>query len=122
MAIRTNIGLGVTDLGATGADVVLIQPSTLGIERIAVTAMTLHETAGTATTVVNLFESPDLTSASGTRIAQVTLSADETLDVTAIIGQGYTTTQNIIANISTAAINAGDVNARTTVVTYTEGN
>lgn len=113
MSIKGNVGQAVLGLAAFGDDSTVIDFS----DRVAITAMSLHNTVATDRTV-HFFESPDTTSASGTRIAVHTLPAGESVDLGEIIGQGYLPTQNIIAVVQTVGI-ADDLNVKLTYILYT---
>lgn len=93
MTIRGNLQLGTVDIGTT--DTVLIQ-TLAPLTRQAITAFTLHETAAAAVSV-SFYSSPDLTSASGDRIAVIALAADETLIVSELIDQSFPVGFNLIA-------------------------
>lgn len=93
MAIKSNVGIPLVSIAVT--DTTLLNP-VAPVERIAVTACSLHNTTAAAITVT-LWESPDLTSASGDEIAVYAIGGDESVDVEEIIGQGYAVGRNIIA-------------------------
>jgi hypothetical protein len=112
MAIRSDIDFGLVDVG-TG-DTTVVQIPT-GIERIGITAAIAHNTTG-GDLDLTLWESPDLTSASGDEIAFYAIPGGESVDIIELIGQGYEGT-NIIAQGSGAG-----VNFRATVITYSEGD
>lgn len=113
MAIRGNVDGGVINVLAS--DTVIVEPSSLAaVERIAVSGLSLHNTA-VATVIVQLYQSPDLTSASGDRLAYYSLAPDESADVTELIGQGFV--ENIIA-----VGDAAGVNAKVSYTTYTAGD
>lgn len=101
MSVRGNLGSPAIVVGV--ADTVIYQP-TLPVERVAVSALNVFNTG--ATNVIQFFVSPDLTSAAGTLIAEVKVGTNKTVDVSAIIGQGYEVGENIIAQASIAGSSA----------------
>lgn len=114
MAIKGNLSTGVQDLAATDTDISLHDLS----NRSAIMGFSLFNiTSGDIT--VNIFESPDGTSAAGTWVATYVLPGTSSTDVIECIGQGYAATINLVARIPTAAVNAGDVNAKLTYTIYT---
>lgn len=115
MTIRGNIGLGVVDIG-TGDTVLLNVADLVGIERVAVSVASLHNTDTVATINVTIFESPDLTSAAGKAVATLTISPSYEEDINAIIGQGYESSKLI------AVADAVGTNARLSVTTYDGGD
>lgn len=112
MTIRGNIGSSPIDILAT--DTTILDPISGSVERVSVSGFSLHSTA-VGTVTVTIYESPDLTSASGTAVAYYSLSQNESVDVNECIGQGYT--QNIIAVASGVG-----VNAKISYTTYTSGD
>ena len=110
MAVKGRVGLPIIDVLA--ADTTVLQPASPNT-RVAVSAFSLYnDTAGNVT--VDIYESPDLTSASGEKVAQYVVAANSSEDVIECIGQGYAINQNLIA--------VGDlvgVNAKVTVTEYT---
>lgn len=116
MSIKGNIGQESLDLAATGADTVVINFDT----RVAITDCSLHN-QGSIDAEVWFFSSPDLTSASGKRVAVSFLASNDVLSSRQIdeIRQGYEPTENIIAVVQTAAVSAGDVNIKITYTEYT---
>ena len=113
MTIKGNVDGGVIDVLAS--DTVIVEPGSLAaVERIAVSGLSLHNTA-VGTVIVKLYQSPDLTSASGDRLAYYSIAPNESADITELMGQGFLT--NIIA--------VGDaigVNAKVSYTTYTAGD
>ena len=110
MAIKGRVGLGVTDIIAGDTSVLIpADPNS----RVAVVAFSLYNTTG-ANVTVDLFESPDTTSAAGKQIATYDIAADSSELVVECIGQGYELNENIIAVGS-----AVGVNARITQTEYT---
>lgn len=102
MSIKSNVGIPLVSIAVT--DTTLLNP-VAPVERIAVTACVLHNTNAAARTVT-LWESPNLTSASGVEIAVYVIGPDESVDVEEIIGQGYAVGRNIIAQASGTGVNA----------------
>jgi hypothetical protein len=96
MAIKSNVGIPLVAIGV--GDTTVLNP-VAPVQRIAVTACVLHNTNAAARTVT-LWESPNLTSASGTEIAVYEIGPDESADVEEILGQGYAVGRNIIAQAS----------------------
>lgn len=96
MAIKSNVGIPLVAIAVT--DTTVLNP-VAPVERIAVTASVLHNTDAASRTVT-IWESPNLTSASGTEIAVYDIGPDESADIEEIIGQGYAVGRNIIAQAS----------------------
>ena len=117
MAILSNVGAPPIDLAAFSLDTTILDIAA----RIAVTAMSIHNTAG-ANRIVEIYVSPDTTSASGKRIALYDIVADASIDVGELIGQGIVETDAVIAVQQTAAAVAGDLNCTVTHILYTEGS
>lgn len=109
--IFTRVSGGVTDIAA--ADTTISNPTD---NRIAITAFSIHNTTAVSVTV-DIYESPDLTSASGKRVAQYAVGANASVDVAEVIGQGYVVGENIIAVGS-----AVGTNARYTFTDYTNAS
>ncbi len=103
MGIKGNVGIGVIQIGTI--DTTLLDPDYGTRVRAAVTGAYLHNSSG-VTIIVEIFESPDLTSASGERIDYYSIDANESADISSIIGQGFSSTQNIIAIADVAGVNA----------------
>lgn len=116
MAVRGNVSDGLVELAAASSDTTLLQP-TVAFNRWAVTAAVLSNTQA-ANRVVELYESPNTTSASGTLITTYTIAANSTVLVEEIIGQSYESGQNIIAVQTTGGASLGDVVSRITYTTY----
>lgn len=114
MAIFGNFGLEVVSVAA--ADTTLVSNSALpDTERYAVSAMNVHNTTSTTKTI-SVYESPNLTSASGERVAQIKIPANSSKDIDQVIGQGYENL-NIIA-----VADAIGLNVKTTVILYNAGD
>lgn len=114
MTIKSNVGVAAVSILTT--DTTLLNP-VAPLERIACTAMSLHNTDAAANITVTLYESPNLTSASGKEIAVYRLGPFSSADVNEVIGQGYAVGRNIIAKAS-----ATGVNAVSTVTNYDGGS
>jgi len=112
MAIRVNIGLNPVVISTPG-DQILYQLPT-GIDRFHVGAANLYNPDVANTATINVFISPDLTSAAGNKVAEIKLSALDDIDINAIIGQGYT--GNIILTTDIA------VTGTITVTEYSAGS
>ena len=100
MAILGNVGLGVTPILTT--DTVLIDVSSLpnSPDRVGITGATIHNDGSAAGPVVaQFFLSPDLTSASGTRIYHVSIADNATAEITGLIHQAVSTGENVISPI-----------------------
>lgn len=116
MSIKGNIGQDTRDLGASLADTTIINFA----NRVAITEFSLHN-LGSIDAEVWFFASPDLTSASGKRVAVTFLATDDirsSYQVTELL-QGYEPGENIIAVVQTAAVSIGDVNIKLTYTEYT---
>jgi hypothetical protein len=112
MSIRGNVGVGT--VAVLAGDTTLYDPPAT-VERYAISALSLHNTTAAPVTVT-LYNSPNLTSASGVRNAQYAIPANQSVDVVELIGQGFTT-RNIIA------VGSGvGVNATMSVTTYDGGD
>lgn len=114
MAIKGNVGLGVIPVLTT--DTVLLETDDGSRERVAVSASYLHNDGG-VTIIIEIFVSPDLTSASGDRIDYYSIADNESVDISGIIAQGFGSTENIIAVADVVGCNA-----LTTIVEYTGGS
>lgn len=112
MAIQANKDLGLIEVATSDTTLATVGAS---FERLDVTACVLHNPTGAAVTVT-LYESPDLTSASGQQVAAYTVAAGESEQVFEVLGQGYETT-NLIATASAAG-----TYAKVTATTYSEGD
>ena len=114
MAIQGNLSAGVQELAASNGDKSLHNIAF----RTAITGFSLFNTTA-VNVVVEIYESPNGTSASGEQVAQYTMAPDSSVDVVECIGQGYAASIQIIAKITTAGINAGDVTGKVTYTRYT---
>lgn len=120
MAIRTGISAAVIELAAATTDTVILAGQAAG-SRAAVSALSLFNTSG-ANRDVEIYESPDNTSASGTLVATVSLAALESYQVAECIGQGFASGQRLIAVQTTGGAALGDVTAKLTYTVYTAGS
>ncbi len=114
MAIKGNVGTGI--IAILASDTTLLDAASGTRERAAVTAAYMHNTSA-STVTVNIYISPDLTSASGAIIDTYSMNAGSTMDISGIIGQGFGPTNNIIAVGSGTGINA-----YLTIIEYTAGS
>lgn len=110
MAVKANQSDGVIDVALS--DTTILQPT--GV-RYAVTAAFLTNTASAARNII-VYESPDLTSASGKPVAYITLDSQEALPIEEVIGQSYRIGTNLIAVAQNGS--SGDVKARLTYTAY----
>lgn len=101
MSIKGKIGSSVISLGAA-VDTVLLD---ITADRVSISSGILHNN-GAGTIIVDIYVSPDLTSASGSRIGQYTIAVDELKQIDCLIGQGFSSAENIIANADVAGCNA----------------
>lgn len=117
MAIVGNVGVLTTDIGAVGIDTVVFDFT----NRIAVSAFSIHNTL-TANRTVSVYASPNLTSASGKRVAVYNFGPDDSFDINEVIGQGYAAQENVIVVQDTAGGVLGDLNFKLTYTNYTGGS
>lgn len=113
MSIKGNVGIG--SIAVAAADTTIYQPVS-PVQRYAISAFSLHNT-NAANVTVTVFNSPNLTSASGVRNASYTIAPNQSVDVIELIGQGFATGRNIIAVGSLTG-----VNATMSVTTYDGGD
>lgn len=90
MGIFTGRTVGTIDLGGASADIPIIDTT----DAIGVNAFNIKNNSA-AGRVIDIYSSPNLISASGTKVATLTLAAGKSGDVGEVIGQNYT--DNIIA-------------------------
>jgi len=121
MAIQSNLSVAPIDLVATATGDTTLIASVASPSRQAVTGFSLFNTQATAR-AVDIYESPNTTSASGKKIATYTIDALSSVDVVEIIGQGLSAGQNIIGRQTTSAAALGDVNCKRTTTSYTAGS
>lgn len=113
MTIKGNVGIG--SISVLAADTTIYDPPA-SVERYAVSAFSVHNTTGAAVTV-SIYNSPDLTSASGVRNAQYAVPANQSVDIVELIGQGFSSSRNIIAVGSAIGLRA-----TMSVTTYDAGD
>ena len=121
MSIQGNLSNGTIDLLATASGDTVLFDKTV---RTTITAMSIFNTTG-ADRELEIYRSPDLTSANGTLIATYTLgftAADNSADVGELIGQGLTADENIIGVQITGAAALADINCSITYTQYTGGS
>ncbi len=94
--ITGNVGTGTISVGTS--DTTLLDPDSGDRDRAAVSAAWLHNDGSAGGNVtVEIFVSPDLTSASGERVDRYVVGDNASVDISGIIGQGFSATGNIIA-------------------------
>lgn len=103
MAIFGNLPQNPIDVGTS--DTTIINVGGTIYTRIAISALSLHNTTGASITV-ELYHSPDATSASGERVANVSVPANSSEDVNSLIGQAVNNTRFIVAVGDAAGCNA----------------
>lgn len=99
MAIKSNVGVGVISVLAT--DTVIYQ-LTAPVERYAITSCNAYNSNASAVTL-EVYISPNATSASGKLVSKITIPASQDFDINAILGLG--TNQNVIAKGSLTGVN-----------------
>ena len=114
MSIKGNLGQAVLDINASGVDTTVLDYS----NRTAVSALSFYNTTG-ANADIEIYYSPNTTSASGTLIATNAIAANTSWLPIEVIGQGFTSSENIIVVNTTGGAGAGDVNAKLTYINYT---
>jgi len=117
MAIQSGKTDGVTPLNGTGGDKILHNQAT----RSQVTAFNLKNNAAIEVTV-GLYVSPTSASSAGDLVAEITIEAGGSADVLELIGEGVLAALFIVANITTSAINNGDVLSSLTYTVFTESS
>lgn len=116
MAILGNLTSGAQDLNAVSVDTVLHSIS----NRTAVVAFSIFNTQASERTI-DIYESPDDTSASGTRISTYTMQEGDSAIVIESIG-GFSAGSRIIGVQTTGGASSGDLNAKITYTEYTDGS
>lgn len=114
MAIKGNTSAGIQQLGASSADTVLHNVA----NRTAITAFVIQNNFG-ANATVEIYSSPDGTSAAGELVADYTIADGESVHVEEVIGQGYAANRRIIAVVTTSSVLAGDLVSQITYTLYT---
>jgi hypothetical protein len=115
MGIKSGLSVGPIEVAASSTDTPIHAP---GAFRTAVTASVITNNAAINVTV-QIYESPNATSASGELLETITLAPSEEQDVISIVGQGFQASQQIIARVTTAAVILGDVISKLSYTMYT---
>lgn len=113
MAIKSGLSLGVVSVG-TSDTTMFEQDSISNIQRYAVEAASIHNTTTSTISDIAIYESSDLTSASGERLALYSLGGGQSKDVFELIGHGFEDKNLIILAGATG------VNSLVTVTTYND--
>jgi hypothetical protein len=121
MAIKSNVSSAPIDLAAVSTDTTLVA-AVLAPARLAITGLSIFNTTASTQLAVDIFESPDTTSAAGKKIASYTLDGNTSIDVVELIGQGLSSGRNIIGRQTTSGATSGQLNAKITVTQYTAGS
>lgn len=100
MSIRSKVGVDVVDIGTTDT-VILTVPEV----RQSVSAMSLHNTTSGTSIPVEIYISPDATTAGGTRVAYYNIPGNDSYDVSELIGQGFKSTEYVVAIADVVGIN-----------------
>lgn len=116
MSIRGNIGQPVVTVLNTDTT---IYAKGSAIERYAVTAFSCFNNSA-APVDINIFISPNLTSASGKKLGQYSIPANSDVDINSIVGQGFGTGNDL--NVIATASTTGVINAKITIITYDGGD
>lgn len=111
MAIKSNVGAGIISVGV--GDTVIYQ-LTSPTERYCITECNAYNTTSSPITL-EVYISPNSTSASGNLVSKLIIPASQDFDVNAVLGLG--TNQNVIAKASGAGINMS-----LTKTEYSEGD
>ncbi len=119
MTIQSNVSSAPINLNAS-TDTTLIA-SVVSPSRQAVTGFSVFNVAA-ASRIIDIYESPDTTSAAGKKIASYNIPANGSADVVEMIGQGLSAGQNIIGKQTTGGASLGDLNAKITLTQYTAGS
>lgn len=115
MAIKSGVEVGTVAILTT--DTTAINFSNLDdTERYAIQAMSIHNTTTATVQNVEVYISPDLTSASGVRVANYSIAGGLSRDVNELIGQGVGNKNIIVKGGSTGC------NITSTVLTYNAGD
>lgn len=121
MAIKSNVSVAPIDLAAASTDTTLVA-SVSGTARQAVTAFSIFNTTASTALVVDIYESPNTTSASGKKIASYDIPGNSSIAVVEVIGQGLSAGQNIIGRVTTGGATLGQLNAKITTTQYNAGS
>lgn len=114
MATRSNLGTGIVSIVGAG-DTTIFTPS--GIERYQVGSFNVFNSSAGALTL-NVYISPDLTSASGKLIFTQTIASFAEIDVNTVVGQGYLL-DNVIGTVTEAT---NGLSAQLTRTEYDSGS
>lgn len=120
MAVRSGIGINVQDLAASASDAVILPDLGAG-NRAMVTGLSIYNTTG-GNAVVEIYESPDNTSAAGTLVATLTIATASSEQPVECIGQGYAAGRRLVAVVTTGGLSAGDLTAKVTYTLYNAGS
>ena len=117
MAIKSGKNDGVVTLNGSGGDRTLHNKT----NRTQVTAFNLKNNASVEV-AIEIYISTDGTSASGQKVADITLEAGGSGDVLEMIGEGLEANYYVVSKITTLAISAGEVLSNLTYTLYTESS
>ena len=119
MAVQSGLSSAPIGLNAS-TDTTLASGGTTPT-RALLTGFSLFNTSA-GTRAIDLYESPDTTSAAGKKIATYTIGTLMSQDVVELIGAGLSSGQNIIGKQTTGGASANDINAKVTYTQYTVGS
>lgn len=117
MAILSNVSSAPIDLAAVSTDTTLVAEVGAG-SRQAITGFSIFNTTASTVLSVDIYESPDGTSAAGKKIASYAIPGNTSQDVVELIGQGISTGQNIIGRQTTSGATSGQLNAKISTTQY----
>jgi hypothetical protein len=115
MAIRSNISPAPIALAAVSTDTTLLAAVTGS--RFGITGMSIFNTTASTDLTVDIYDSSNTTSASGTKIASYIVGGNSSIDVVELIGQGVAATRNIIGRQTTVGATSGQLNCK---ISYTQ--
>jgi hypothetical protein len=115
MAIRSNISPAPIALAAVSTDTTLLAAVTGS--RFGITGMSIFNTTASTDLTVDIYDSSNTTSASGTKIASYIVGGNSSIDVVELIGQGVAATRNIIGRQTTSGATSGQLNCK---ISYTQ--
>tara|TARA_R110000822_G_scaffold237625_2_gene368010 strand:- start:159 stop:515 length:357 start_codon:yes stop_codon:yes gene_type:complete len=118
MAVKIGQTAGAILLGATSADITI---QNVAANRTLISAASLQNNAGLDVSI-SIYRSPDATSASGELVDVVAIPDGGDADINAIIGQGLSLNEYIIAVVDTATVSAGAVISSVTYTDFTAGS
>lgn len=116
MAIRSNISPAPIALAAVSTDTTLLAAVTGS--RFGITGMSIFNTTASTPLTVDIYDSSNTTSASGTKIASYTIDGNSSIDVVELIGQGVAATRNIIGRVTTSGATLGQLNCKLSYTSY----